>query len=77
MLNGHLPFRGSKEDFVASKINFNSFEFDEEEWETRSKTIRNLIISCLEKKAENRNTIEQFLNHPWFKKKCKRHIPYN
>ena len=71
MLSGHLPFRGSKEDVVANKIVFDSLVFDEEEWETRSKTVRNLIISCLEKKAENRITIEQFLNHPWFKKNMK------
>ena len=71
MLSGHLPFRGSKEDVVANKIVFDPLVFDEEEWETRSKTVRNLIISCLEKKAENRITIEQFLNHPWFKKNMK------
>ena len=71
MLSRHLPFRGSKEDVVANKIVYDSLEFDEEEWETRSKTVRNLIISCLEKKAENRITIEQFLNHPWFKKNMK------
>ena len=68
MLSGHLPFRGFKEDVVANKIVFDPLVFDEEEWEMRSKMVRNLIISCLEKKAENRITIEQFLNHPWFKK---------
>jgi hypothetical protein len=54
MLNGHLPFKGSKEDVVANKIVFDPLVFDEEEWEMRSKMVRNLIISCLEKKAENR-----------------------
>ena len=71
MLCGHLPFRGSKEDIVANKIVFESPEFDEDEWETRSKTVKNLIESCLEKKSENRITIEKFLNHPWFKKNMK------
>ena len=71
MLCGHLPFRGSKEDVVANKIVFESPEFDEDEWETRSNTVKNLILSCLEKKAENRTTIEEFFNHPWFKKNMK------
>jgi serine/threonine protein kinase len=71
MLCGHLPFRGSKEDIVANKIVFEAPEFDEEVWETRSKTVRNLIESCLEKKAKNRITIEQFINHAWFKKNMK------
>ena len=71
MLSGHLPFRGSKEDVVANKIVFESAEFDEDDWETRSKTVKNLIESCLEKKVENRITIEKFINHPWFKKNMK------
>ena len=71
MLSGHLPFRGSKEEVVANKIVFETPEFDEDDWETRSNTVRNLIESCLEKKVENRITIEQFLNHPWFKKNMK------
>ena len=71
MLSGHLPFRGSKEEVVANKIVFESPEFDEDDWETRSKGVQNLILSCLEKKVENRITIEQFFNHPWFKKNMK------
>jgi hypothetical protein len=71
MLCGHLPFRGSKEDVVANKIAFDNPEFDEDEWETRSKTVRNLIEACLEKKAKNRITIDQFINHAWFKKNMK------
>ena len=71
MLCGHLPFRGSKEDVVANKIVFDNPEFDEDEWETRSKTVRNLIEACLEKKAKNRITIDQFINHAWFKKNMK------
>ena len=50
---------------------FDTPEFDEDEWETRSKTVRNLIEACLEKKAKNRITIDQFINHAWFKKNMK------
>ena len=42
--------------------------FDEDEWETRSQKVQDLIYSCLEKKAENRITIDNYINHPWFKK---------
>ena len=71
ILCGHLPFRGSKEDVVANKIVFELPEFDEDEWETRSNTVKSLILSCLEKKAENRITIDEFCSHPWFKKNMK------
>ena len=71
MLSGHLPFKGKKEEEVANKIVFNTPEFDDDDWETRSKAVRDLIDSCLEKKVENRITIEEFINHPWFKKNMK------
>ena len=68
MLCGHLPFRGSKEQEVAEKIVYDDVEFDEDEWETRSQKVQDLISNCLEKKAVNRITIDNFINHPWFKK---------
>ena len=68
MLSGHLPFRGSKEKEVAEKIVYDELEFDEDDWETRTQKVRDLISCCLEKKAEDRITIDQFINHPWFKK---------
>ena len=71
MLSGHLPFRGSKEKEVAEKIVYNELEFDEDDWETRTQKVQNLISCCLEKKAEDRITIDQFINHPWFKKNMK------
>ena len=71
MLSGRLPFRGSKEQEVAEKIVYEQLEFDEEDWETRTQKVQDLIFSCLEKKAQNRITIDQFINHPWFKKNMK------
>ena len=67
MLSGHLPFKGNKEAVLADKIVNDDFEFDEDEWETRSKNVRDLISSCLVKDPEERITIEEFLDHPWFK----------
>ena len=71
MLCGHLPFKGNKEVIIAEKIVNDDLEFDEEEWEVRSKKVRELIISCLKKEPEERITIDDFLNHPWFKKNLK------
>ena len=71
MLSGRLPFRGSKEQEVAEKIVYEQLKFDEDDWETRTQKVQDLISCCLEKKAEDRIKINQFLNHPWFKKNMK------
>ena len=71
MLCGHLPFKGNKEVVIAEKIVNDDLEFDENEWEVRSKKVRELITSCLKKEPEERITIDDFLNHPWFKKNLK------
>ena len=71
MLCGHLPFKGNKEVVIAEKIVNDDLEFDEDEWEVRSKKVRELITSCLKKEPEERITIDEFLNHPWFKKLMK------
>ena len=71
MLCGHLPFKGNKEVVIAEKIVNDDLEFDEDEWEVRSKKVRELINSCLKKEPEERITIDDFLNHPWFKKNLK------
>ena len=68
MLCGHLPFKGSKEVVIAEKIVNNEIEFIDEEWEVRSKKVKDLIASCLMKEPEDRISIDDFINHPWFKK---------
>ena len=71
MLSGKLPFRGHKEQEVAEKIVYDPLEFDEDDWDTRSQKVQDLISCCLEKKKEDRITIDKFINHPWFKKNMK------
>ena len=71
MLCGHLPFKGNKEVDIAEKIVNDDLEFDNDEWEVRSKRVKELIASCLKKEPEERITIDDFLNHPWFKKNIK------
>ena len=68
MLCGHLTFKGNIEEVIAEKIVNDEIEFKDEEWEIRSKKVKELIASCLKKEPEERITIEKFLNHPWFKK---------
>ena len=71
MLCGHLPFKGNKEVIIAEKIVNDDLEFNDEEWEVRSKRVKELINSCLKKEPKERITIDEFLNHPWFKKLIK------
>ena len=71
MLCGHLPFKGNKEVIIAEKIVNDDLEFNSDEWEIRSKKVKELISSCLKKEPEERITIDEFINHPWFKKNMK------
>ena len=71
ILCGHLPFRGNKEIIIAEKIVNDELEFDEEYWEMRSQKVKDLIEKCLRKNPEERISINEFLNHPWFKKNKK------
>ena len=68
ILSGHLPFKGNKEIIIAEKIVNDELEFDDEEWELRSQKVKDLISNCLKKDPGERITIDEFLNHPWFKK---------
>ena len=67
MLSGRFPFRGKKENQVAKKIVYEPLEFDEDDWESLSQKVQDLISCCLKKRKEDRITIDNFINHPWFK----------
>ena len=74
MLSGKLPFRGKTEQEVAEKIVYGELIFDEDDWETISQKAQDLIKCCLEKNADKRITIDEFINHPWFKKNMKQKL---
>ena len=74
MLSGRLPFRGKKEQDVAEKIVYDELEFDEDDWETRSVSVQDLIRACLNKDKDKRIKIDDFINHPWFKKNRKQKL---
>ena len=74
MLCGHLPFKGDNQSDIADKIVNDNLEFDEKEWTKMSKDVKKLIAGCLVKEPEERITIEEFLNHSWFKKNLKNNL---
>ena len=74
MLSGRLPFRGKKEQDVAEKIVYDELEFDEDDWETRSVSVQDLIRACMNKDKDKRIKIDDFINHPWFKKNRKQKL---
>ena len=55
---------------LIDKMSF-AFTVDEDEWENRTKKVKELISICLKKEPEERITINEFLNHPWIKKNFK------
>ena len=73
-LCGHVPFFGNKQDIIAKKIVYDDVDFDEDEWEMRSRKVIDLIEKCLEKDPKKRIDIDQFLMHPWFKKNHKQKL---
>ena len=74
MLCGKLPYRGKKEQEVAEKIVYEELEFDEDDWEIRSQSVQDLIKCCMNKDKEKRIKIDDFINHPWFKKNRKQKL---
>ena len=61
------PFMGKEEDEIEEKIINDPVEFKDGEWENISDKVPNLIKKCLKKSPEERITINNFIDHPWFK----------
>ena len=61
------PFMGKEEDEIEEKIINDPVEFKDGEWEKISNVVQDLIKRCLEKFPEDRISIDDFINHPWFK----------
>ena len=66
MFTGCYPFMGKEEDEIEDKIINEPVEFKDGEWEVISDKVKDLIRKCLEKSPEERITIDDFINHPWF-----------
>ena len=61
------PFMGKEEDEIEEKIINDPVEFKDGEWKNISDKVPNLIKKCLKKSPEERITINNFIDHPWFK----------
>ena len=66
MFTGYYPFKGKEEFEIEEKIINEPVEFKDGEWEIISDKVKDLIRKCLEKYPEDRITIDDFINHPWF-----------
>ena len=66
MFTGYYPFVGKEEDEIEEKIINEPVEFKDGEWEKISENVQDLIRKCLEKYPEDRISIDDFINHPWF-----------
>ena len=68
MFTGYYPFIGKEEAEIEEKIINEPVEFKlkDGEWEKISDKVQDLITKCLEKYPEDRITIDDFINHPWF-----------
>ena len=67
MFTGCYPFMGKEEVEIEDKIINDPVEFKDGEWAKISDKLQDLIRGCLEKNPEDRITIDDFINHPWFK----------
>ena len=74
MLCGKVPFSGSNEATIAKSICYKDLDFDEDLWEVRSRKVMDLIEKLLVKDPSERITIDEFLNHSWFKKNMKQKL---
>ena len=68
LLCGSFPFHSKDENELAEKILNEELEFNKYYWDNRSKNGKDLIKSCLDKSGDNRINIDNFINHPLFKK---------
>ena len=76
MLCGKVPFSGSNEATIAKSICYKDLDFDEDLWEVRSRKVMDLIEKLLVKDPSERITIDEFLNHSWFKKNMKEKLSF-
>ena len=67
MFTGCYPFMAKEEEEIEEKIINDPVEFKDGEWVHISDNVQDLIRKCLEKCPEERITIDDFINHPWFK----------
>ena len=68
IINGYMPFGGKTQEEIIESIKYDKLKFYKNKWGVLSQSAEDLIKSCLEKSPEKRISIDEFINHPWFKK---------
>ena len=67
LLCGYFPFDGENEEEIIGKIISGKFEFDAEDFLNVSDEAKDLISKCLKYDRNKRITIEEAINHRFFK----------
>lgn len=68
LLSARVPFMGDKESEVKFKIIRGTFDLRDYPWNKTTKEAKDLIRRLIVKKPEDRITLKQAIDHPWFKK---------
>uniref|UniRef100_K3WH13 Uncharacterized protein n=1 Tax=Globisporangium ultimum (strain ATCC 200006 / CBS 805.95 / DAOM BR144) TaxID=431595 RepID=K3WH13_GLOUD len=66
LLVGYPPFQGDSEVEILLKIARGDFQFKNEDWAHISTPAKELVSRMLEVRADERITVDEVLNHPWF-----------
>lgn len=66
MLGHHLPFYDVDESKIARETVYKQVSFSHPIWLSVSNDAKDLISKLLTKKPQDRLTIQQALDHPWF-----------
>ena len=67
LLSGYFPFDGENEEEITGKILYGKLEFDNKYFHGVSEDAKDLISKCLKKIPSKRITIQDALNHKFFK----------
>ena len=67
IINGYMPFGGKTQEEIIESIKCDKLKFYKNKWGVLSQSAEDLIKCCLEKSPEKRISIDEFINHPWFK----------
>ena len=66
LLCGYPPFEGDNNKEILKRVLQQKLEFDPEDWTQISDEVKELITMMLQKEPQNRISIVDALNHPWF-----------
>eukprot|EP00357_Protocruzia_adherens_P031821 CAMPEP_0115000268 /NCGR_PEP_ID=MMETSP0216-20121206/16655_1 /TAXON_ID=223996 /ORGANISM="Protocruzia adherens, Strain Boccale" /LENGTH=584 /DNA_ID=CAMNT_0002365331 /DNA_START=756 /DNA_END=2510 /DNA_ORIENTATION=- len=66
LLTGKLPFDSKNEKVTIMRTLAAELDFERDEWRAISEDGKDLVDKLLKKRVDERITIEEAMNHPWF-----------